>query len=145
MVEPVAVAELRDVGVDQPKLVTLHLGIAIGNRTLSETKGFHLGPGQRDASLEHLVYGVFIARAPVLGDGFRLVERGILGTRHQISPACSSARSTAFCDVSEGQVIGSLSRSEEHTSELQSLMRISYAVFCLKKKTTTNKTNTTEP
>src|SRR3546814_3057288 len=33
------------------------------------------------------------------------------------------------------------SRSEEHTSELQSLMRISYAVFCLKKKTTIN-TNT---
>src|SRR3546814_2531334 len=32
-------------------------------------------------------------------------------------------------------------RSEEHTSELQSLMRISYAVFCLKKKT---KTITTE-
>src|SRR3546814_7539144 len=31
-------------------------------------------------------------------------------------------------------------RSEEHTSELQSLMRISYAVFCLKKKIT-NKTN----
>src|SRR3546814_6563725 len=30
-------------------------------------------------------------------------------------------------------------RSEEHTSELQSLMRISYAVFCLKKKTNTNK------
>src|SRR3546814_5262792 len=29
-----------------------------------------------------------------------------------------------------------LARSEEHTSELQSLMRISYAVFCLKKKTT---------
>src|SRR3546814_6345169 len=32
------------------------------------------------------------------------------------------------------------SRSEEHTSELQSLMRISYAVFCLKKKKTTEKT-----
>src|SRR3546814_5660496 len=31
------------------------------------------------------------------------------------------------------------SRSEEHTSELQSLMRISYAVFCLKKKTTYKK------
>src|SRR3546814_8925583 len=29
---------------------------------------------------------------------------------------------------------GTISRSEEHTSELQSLMRISYAVFCLKKK-----------
>src|SRR3546814_4515276 len=33
----------------------------------------------------------------------------------------------------------SLGRSEEHTSELQSLMRISYAVFCLKKKNKTRK------
>src|SRR3546814_1870844 len=33
-------------------------------------------------------------------------------------------------------------RSEEHTSELQSLMRNSYAVFCLKKKTKNKKTNT---
>src|SRR3546814_2285416 len=32
-------------------------------------------------------------------------------------------------------------RSEEHTSELQSLMRISYAVFCLKKKTKNKKNN----
>src|SRR3546814_10776961 len=32
------------------------------------------------------------------------------------------------------ETIGQLHRSEEHTSELQSLMRISYAVFCLKKK-----------
>src|SRR3546814_1055448 len=35
-------------------------------------------------------------------------------------------------------------RSEEHTSELQSLMRISYAVFCLKKKTNYNNTNNKE-
>src|SRR3546814_1620857 len=35
-------------------------------------------------------------------------------------------RACAFCNVK--------TRSEEHTSELQSLMRISYAVFCLKKK-----------
>src|SRR3546814_3286436 len=34
-----------------------------------------------------------------------------------------------------------LVRSEEHTSELQSLMRISYAVFCLKKKNTTTPHN----
>src|SRR3546814_2558230 len=33
-------------------------------------------------------------------------------------------------------------RSEEHTSELQSLMRISYAVFCLKKKKNTNTQHT---
>src|SRR3546814_5256050 len=36
----------------------------------------------------------------------------------------------------------SYARSEEHTSELQSLMRISYAVFCLKKKNITRKTYT---
>src|SRR3546814_3109296 len=35
-------------------------------------------------------------------------------------------------------------RSEEHTSELQSLMRISYAVFCLKKKKHKNKNTQTE-
>src|SRR3546814_6523973 len=36
-------------------------------------------------------------------------------------------------------------RSEEHTSELQSLMRISYAVFCLKKKITTHASYTRLP
>src|SRR3546814_5494632 len=39
-------------------------------------------------------------------------------------------------DLPGGSSLGRL-RSEEHTSELQSLMRISYAVFCLKKTTTT--------
>src|SRR3546814_1157740 len=39
-------------------------------------------------------------------------------------------------------VVGHLDRSEEHTSELQSLMRISYAVFCLKKKNQTLLTST---
>src|SRR3546814_2875943 len=38
-----------------------------------------------------------------------------------------------------------LMRSEEHTSELQSLMRISYAVFCLKKKNIPNQINTLTP
>src|SRR3546814_5790998 len=37
--------------------------------------------------------------------------------------------------------MSAVSRSEEHTSELQSLMRISYAVFCLKQKKKKNKTN----
>src|SRR3546814_10720096 len=41
--------------------------------------------------------------------------------------------------VWEYPTLGAL-RSETHTSELQSLMRISYAVFCLKKKRITNKT-----
>src|SRR3546814_3123361 len=42
---------------------------------------------------------------------------------------------TAATNLSRSQL--SASRSEEHTSELQSLMRISYAVFCLKKKNNT--------
>src|SRR3546814_1498059 len=57
-------------------------------------------------------------------------------------------RSLAVFDRRErARMIGLLSqradihwRSEEHTSELQSLMRISYAVFCLKKKKKTRKT-----
>src|SRR3546814_2877794 len=45
-----------------------------------------------------------------------------------------------FCGIEiQGRGLSKLiDRSEEHTSELQSLMRISYAVFCLKKKTTYN-------
>src|SRR3546814_6758721 len=39
-----------------------------------------------------------------------------------------------------GLLAGAVSRSEEHTSELQSLMRLSYAVFCLKNNTTSSYT-----
>src|SRR3546814_10360472 len=52
-------------------------------------------------------------------------------------------RGAGLCrDVDDDAGVGQrlyvqLCRSEEHTSELQSLMRISYAVFCLKKKNTT--------
>src|SRR3546814_4888128 len=49
-----------------------------------------------------------------------------------------AADTTRFADDSHIRLLGArwgtASRSEEHTSELQSLMRISYAVFCLKKK-----------
>src|SRR3546814_8968283 len=47
---------------------------------------------------------------------------------------------TSTVDVAEP---GAGARSEEHTSELQSLMRISYAVFCLKKKKQQIKTTST--
>src|SRR3546814_7907542 len=40
-------------------------------------------------------------------------------------------------DIRKLDGLGRIVRSEEHTSELQSLMRISYAVFCLKKKNNT--------
>src|SRR3546814_10229811 len=42
-----------------------------------------------------------------------------------------------------GDLVGHDPRSEEHTSELQSLMRISYAVFCLKKKKKKHRTDLT--
>src|SRR3546814_6795052 len=45
-----------------------------------------------------------------------------------------SARRTPIRPRRRAPASGSAPRSEEHTSELQSLMRISYAVFCLKKK-----------
>src|SRR3546814_10306242 len=47
----------------------------------------------------------------------------------------ASRSSTSICCAPfMGSPLASQDRSEEHTSELQSLMRISYAVFCLKKK-----------
>src|SRR3546814_2787743 len=49
-------------------------------------------------------------------------------------PAAPPGRLNKLALVTENDSV----RSEEHTSELQSLMRISYAVFCLKKKKTTD-------
>src|SRR3546814_2315880 len=47
--------------------------------------------------------------------------------------SCASSGDPAYRRHS-AYIFGANRRSEEHTSELQSLMRISYAVFCLKKK-----------
>src|SRR3546814_5154794 len=55
-----------------------------------------------------------------------LVNVSVGGVR--LAPDASARRSSWYRATSQD-------RSEEHTSELQSLMRISYAVFCLKKKT----------
>src|SRR3546814_5509575 len=49
--------------------------------------------------------------------------------------ACAAAIGYVHDALVRGYAPGCGDRSEEHTSELQSLMRISYAVFCLKKKT----------
>src|SRR3546814_7082234 len=49
-------------------------------------------------------------------------------------------RPRASLDPTSSDLAGCRLRSEEHTSELQSLMRISYAVFCLKKNKTKYKT-----
>src|SRR3546814_3813920 len=58
----------------------------------------------------------------------------VVGIGHQES---RGLRNGVIVDMeaAEATIIHTVHRSEEHTSELQSLMRISYAVFCLKKQT----------
>src|SRR3546814_8424009 len=62
-----------------------------------------------------------------------------------MAPAAAWDKAVKWSDSSVSHIQSAAarrkSRSEEHTSELQSLMRISYAVFCLKKKKTQNKPN----
>src|SRR3546814_5363171 len=88
------------------------------------------GPGILDAGLEHQVQRR-LERAVVADQKCcrhqlgALAQDGIMGLRQVQQPTQLGQR--------HGNALG---RSEEHTSELQSLMRNSYAVFCLKKKNT---------
>src|SRR3546814_2243867 len=58
-------------------------------------------------------------------------QLALLSRKQDLNAARVAANNTSF----RFRSVLSRQRSEEHTSELQSLMRISYAVFCLKKKT----------
>src|SRR3546814_3739772 len=77
-------------------------------------------PGRMAESLE----------ARILGVGVGGIVDHDVGAAHQFLDRRVASR---FVMLGVGDV--AYGRSEEHTSELQSLMRISYAVFCLKKKT----------
>src|SRR3546814_10033398 len=73
----------------------------------------------------------------------RLLPRAFAGSSGSIRAHCASEnqKKSAIDAASSLKAVNNKSgRSEEHTSELQSLMRISYAVFCLK----TKKQHTTE-
>src|SRR3546814_5610252 len=87
------------------------------------------------------------ARAKAACEAARLYSYNIIDQRVRgvtASPEASAARvATVMAERAVGEFVvehlpdalaGGDTRSEEHTSELQSLMRISYAVFCLKKK-----------
>src|SRR3546814_5434869 len=70
---------------------------------------------------------------------------GPLFTHHAVAPRMAARGGGRIINIaSDAARVGTSNeavysaRSEEHTSELQSLMRISYAVFCLKKKNTKN-------
>src|SRR3546814_7866958 len=67
-------------------------------------------------------------------DGDRAGRAAAWRALEQVLPEMQEGRECVFMFVPDGQDPDSW-RSEEHTSELQSLMRISYAVFCLQKKT----------
>src|SRR3546814_3157368 len=74
---------------------------------------------------------------PVGGRGWRGTTRGVAEGTGGVQ-AAGQATDPAQRRAQHGggdRTAAQLSRSEEHTSELQSLMRNSYAVFCLKKKT----------
>src|SRR3546814_1608176 len=72
-----------------------------------------------------------------------LPEKVELATLGDCRIAYRSLGGEEFAEHGDGGNIGPFEhRSEEHTSELQSLMRISYAVFCLKKKTNNSNTIT---
>src|SRR3546814_10336790 len=71
------------------------------------------------------------------GDTDRIIRFHILDRRNQVVAILDAADRVQPCravECQDGDAIPPFDRSEEHTSELQSLMRISYAVFCLKKK-----------
>src|SRR3546814_1716610 len=79
---------------------------------------------------------------------FMVMALGISAVLLSINDHLAAARPTSVSEASYStemrptnwKAIGGFgARSEEHTSELQSLMRISYAVFCLKKKNKKNK------
>src|SRR3546814_7101844 len=64
---------------------------------------------------------------------FIIPDRPVAGLSQSLTLGGESLEG-AICNGVSGNLSVLYSRSEEHTSELQSLMRISYAVFCLKKK-----------
>src|SRR3546814_1239527 len=60
--------------------------------------------------------------------------QGTVGAVSLIPDAITPHEEAVYTNIAFMESVHAKSRSEEHTSELQSLMRISYAVFCLKKK-----------
>src|SRR3546814_4174202 len=106
-----AVFVIEDVGVDrggEARIVKLEAQIVAALVRLLGPGGADLGPANH-----HPVRGGVVVGAAGFGDD-----------AHALGLDAESD------DLTDELVVG---RSEEHTSELQSLMRISYAVFCLKK------------
>src|SRR3546814_8365433 len=87
-------------------------------------------PGRRCRARERARRRVLPRRTPGRGTNRKRIRRILSGPPRRDKP-----RPVPTVADSSPQIRPKKGRSEEHTSELQSLMRISYAVFCLKKKT----------
>src|SRR3546814_3375407 len=96
----------------------------------------HRGFSERVIAL--LTVGVF-PRDITLGSLLEALEHLQAAVMHRVSGGNDLLPSSLAAALRRSVRLDS-TRSEEHTSELQSLMRISYAVFCLKKKRKNNKT-----
>src|SRR3546814_5306661 len=89
------------------------------------------GVADRGEFAEHLAWVAILEQRAVAAPADALDEGRDVGVEPQRQAVLQDQCTCLVVD--EGAAAG---RSEEHTSELQSLMRISYAVFCLKKKNT---------
>src|SRR3546814_7261513 len=81
---------------------------------------------------------VGVGGAGIVGSNLNITNSGTISGG--VSGNSSSARADAIVYTGGSNTL-TLDRSEEHKSELQSLMRSSYAVFCLKKKKSKTKQN----
>src|SRR3546814_124037 len=121
---------------------------------LSGTFTANFGAGELTGSIQNSALKIDVGTADIFGSaiaGFgtatatnpsttaTLASNGDVSGQFFGSAAQALAGIVSFSSNQYDTAFGGENRSEEHTSELQSLMRISYAVFCLKQKKNTNK------
>src|SRR3546814_2056149 len=111
-------------------------GLAAGKRA-----GYSVGIGFPPTWMEAEIIALKRDDPTVLHPGMVFHIVPALREAGQFAVGCSE---TVLVTENGVEVLTKLERSEEHTSELQSLMRISYAVFCLKHKKQQHKTTMTE-
>src|SRR3546814_6344469 len=107
-------------------------GISAGDRARTIAVAIDAGRGKDDIVTPGHVFPL-VAR-----DGGVLVRTGHTEAAVDVARLAGLNPSGVICEIMKDDG----TRSEEHTSELQSLMRISYAVFCLTKKKKKNKSKT---
>src|SRR3546814_4657849 len=109
-----------------PKLKRVPAYRVVAEALVEEVLQRRLPPGSQLPSETDLAEQFGVNRSTVRESVRLLEEAGLVQRRPQ--------KRLVITRPSTDAVANQLTRSEEHTSELQSLMRISYAVFCLKKK-----------